>query len=134
MPFSRGELRPGMDVYTSDNVYLGTLRAVLEGPPALEPSTTPGAAPAPGAFDGEALGPMPTQALGNRAPRAQSPARGYGARSALPSLGLGAIVVGRGWGGWLGRRTIPFDDILTVSLERVVLRQRAAELGIAPPS
>lgn len=126
MPFSRGELRRGLDVYTLDGVYLGTVRAVLPGPPALEPSQGSEALPATSPTDGEALGPMPTQAVGNCGPRAQSPATRYATAPAAASLGLGALVVGHGW---RGRRTIPFDDILTVALERVVLRRRAAELG-----
>jgi len=128
VPFSRGELRRGLDVYTVDGVYLGTIRAVLEGPPALE-EPSPTGAELPGS-DGEALGPMPTQALGNRAPRVQSPAGAYATRPAPASLGLGAIVVGRGW--W-GCRTVPVDDILTVALERVVLRRRADELRAPRP-
>jgi hypothetical protein len=126
MPFSRGELRRGLDVYTLDGVYLGTVRAVLPGPPALEPTEGSEVPPAASSADGEALGPMPTQAVGNRGPHAQSPAMRYAAAPAAAPLGLGALVVGQGW---RGRRTIPFDDILTVALERVVLRRRAAELA-----
>jgi hypothetical protein len=124
--FTRGELRPGMDVYTRDHVYLGTVLAVLPGPEPL-PAPAPPAAPTD-SFHGEALGPAPTEALGNSGPRAQCAATNYA--TAVPptdALGLGALVVGRWWG-LVARRVIPFDDIQTVSLERVVLCRAASEL------
>ena len=123
MGYSGAELRRGMDVYTADNVYLGVLRAVLPGPVALLPvESDPPAEPR--SFDGEPLGPMPTQGIGNRGPRTQAPGNRYAIiPREEPALGLGAIVVAHWWG-LRGRRTIPMDDILTVSLERVVVRTR----------
>jgi len=46
-------------------------------------------------------------------------------------IGAGAIRVGRWWG-LLAQRTVPLDDVQTVSLERVVLRLKRAELE--PPA
>ena len=129
MPFDRRDIRPRLDVYTLDNAYLGSVLRVIPGE-----ATPPGEQVPPGARQsssvlGETLGPMPTQSLGNRGPRAQSAQSLY---ATLPdgaqSLGRGAIEVGR-WGVLFGRRTITLDDVQTVSLERVVLRLKKDELS-----
>jgi hypothetical protein len=124
MSFDSRDIRLGMDVYTLDGVYLGTVRRVWPGPPSLDPVPTASAeASVP---HGELLGPMPTAPLGNTAPCVQGAAAGFGsaADDAAP-LGHGAIEVGRWWG-LLGRRTIPLDAVQTVSLERVVLEFTSA--------
>jgi hypothetical protein len=127
--FDRRDIRRFMDVYTADNTYLGTVVAVRSG-------TVPTAAdPAPRALQtstvsGELLGPMPTQPLGNRAAALQTAATGYNVVEDADPLGEGSLVVGK-WYGLLGRRTLPLDAVQTVSLERVVLRQRKAELDAA---
>ncbi len=116
-----------MDVYTMDNVYLGTvLRIIVD-------STTP-ARPAPGAAEpgssvqGELLGPMPTQPIGNPGPTAQSaPARYASTHDTAEPLGAGTILVGKWWG-LVERRVISVDLVQTVSMERIVLRLRKAEL------
>ena len=126
--FDARDIRRAMDVYTRDNVYLGTVLAVLPGPALLGPPPAPAAPPQGSALDGEALGPMPTQPLGNPGPRTQGAAAACGTSGdgAAP-LGLGALIVGRWWG-LRGRRIIPLDAVQTVSLERVVLNRTLAEL------
>jgi len=129
--FDTRDLRIGMDVYTADWVYLGTVRRVCLGP---APSTRPvRALPNEGSIvSGELLGPQPTAPLGNPGPSVQTAAKGYatGSDDAVP-LGTGAIAVGRlplplGW------HWIPVSDIQVVSFERVVLGRTAAELGLRP--
>ena len=71
---------------------------------------------------------MPTQPLGNPGPSTQSAHALYAVQSdGAEPLGRGAIEVGKWWG-LVGRRTIPLDAVQTVSLERVVLRLKQAEL------
>lgn len=135
MSLDRRDVRPGMDVYTLDNVYLGSVLRVEPGPlgkrgPVQAPSG-PGST-----VSGEALGPMPTASLGNRGPVSQSAASAYGAQDASGAitLGKGRVRVRR----WLinldprtfipRTRWIPLDLVQTVSLERVVLRVTGVEL------
>lgn len=129
MTLDTRDLRIGMDVYTADWVYLGTVRRVRRGP---APSTRPvRALPSEGSsVSGELLGPQPTAPLGNPGPSVQTAANGYATvpDDALP-LGAGTIAVGRlalplGW------HWIRVSDIQVVSLERVVLGRTAAELGL----
>lgn len=119
-----------MDVFTRDNVYVGTVVRVVPGPAGIEERVQDGARQS-SLIDGELLGPAPTGQIGNRGPANQSAAALYGARSdrARP-LGRGSLVVGRWWG-LLGRRTIPLDLVLTVSLERVILELSDEELAAA---
>ncbi|MBI3968597.1 MAG: hypothetical protein HY329_23430 [Chloroflexi bacterium] len=128
MGFDRRDIRPAMDVYTADNVYLGTVLAVVSGPGATPEAAGDEPTPTVSAFDGEQLGPVPTQAVGNAGPATQSAARSYAVASdgAAP-IGAGEIRVGRWWG-LVGRYTIPLSAVQTVSLERVVLAVKAANL------
>ena len=128
MSFDRRDIRPSMDVYTLDNVYLGTVLAVVPG---LEPPVGE-SAPAPGretsATSGEMLGPMPTQPLGNAGPETQSARAEYATRrDGAERLGHGTLTVGKWWG-LAARRTLPLDAVQTVSLERVVLKLKRDEL------
>lgn len=129
MSFDQRDIRRAMDVYTLDNVYLGTVLKTVSGP-AVEPKPAV-VAPARQVSDvnGEAFGPMPTQPIGNPGPVTQGAREGYAAASdsALP-LGRGHFVVGKWWG-LADRRTIPIDAIQTVSMERVVLKLRQDELA-----
>ena len=128
MGFDRHDIRTSMDVYTLDNVYLGTVLRIKEGSATAAREQVPADALQSSAVSGELMGPMPTAPIGNHAPRVQSAANRYATASAgEPPLGAGAIAVGRWWG-LLGHRTIPLDDVQTVSLERVVLRLRSDEL------
>ena len=132
------DVRPGMDVYTLDDVYLGSVVRVEPGdaPPA------PRASPSAGGSEtsGESLGPMPTAAVGNRGPREQSAAQGYatGGPSVGRPLGAGRLRVRRSPVGLdpstlIPRsRWLPLDLVQTVSLERVVLRVTAADLNSGP--
>ena len=120
MSFDHGDIRPSMDVFTRDNVYLGTVLSVVEGP-ATPPEGQAPPADVRASVNGELLGPMPTQTIGNRGPTTQSARAGYAtAADAARPIGKGAITVGKWWG-LGGRRTIPLDDVQSVSLERVIV-------------
>lgn len=139
MSFDRRDVRRGMDVFTLDNVYLGTVvwvlgRAASPKVRALqreEPSTQESA------VNGELLGPMPTARFGNGGPRMQSARRAYASRDAsgAPLSGEARLIVlrtplGTDLRDLLPRlRQIPIDLVQTVSLERILLRATAGELG-----
>ncbi|HEX7025306.1 MAG TPA: hypothetical protein VF187_10860 [Gemmatimonadales bacterium] len=128
MSFDFRDIRPAMDVYTLDNVYLGTVLAIIPGPAAEPSQRVPANAMESSEISGEMLGPAPTQTVGNRGPANQSARARYAVKpDAKQIIGHGAITVGRWWG-LRGRRTIPMDAVQTVSLERVVLRLTADEL------
>jgi len=127
MSFDLRDIRPGMDVYSFDKVYLGTVRRIM-------PEPAPRRAVAPQDFQasqlpGELLGPMPTATIGNPGPSTQSARRRFASQpDGAPPIGQGRLVFGRlpvpiGW------REVSLDDVLAVSLERVVLRRTAAELA-----
>lgn len=131
MALDTRDIRVGMDVYTADGVYVGTVRKVSFGPapqrgePAVavrEVSVVPG----------ELLGPQPTAPLGNPGPETQGARNAFATvrDDALP-LGAGRFAVGTlpiplGW------RWFTCDAVLVVSFERVVLKRTAAELGLYP--
>jgi hypothetical protein len=130
MGFDRRDIRPSMDVFTLDNVYLGAVLQILPGDRTRgTEERVPEEARQFGETDGEALGPAPTQPAGNRGPRSQSARALYatGTDSAEPIGAGGTIKVGKWWG-LIGRRTIPVEEVLSVSLERVVLRRNREEL------
>jgi hypothetical protein len=129
MGFRRGDIRHGMDVFTLDGVWLGTVRRIdaagaAEDLPDLSPAVKQSSA-----VSGESRGPVPTQRYGNRGPERQSTREDYATRPALsPPLGSGTITFGK-YHGLIGRRTVPLDDVRNVALERVILRYTAEELG-----
>lgn len=127
MSFDYRDIRPSMDVYTLDNSYLGTVLSI-QGGPALPQKWIPPTSDRGSSISGELLGPMPTQPIGNPASLKQSAVRNYATAEDTMPIGAGTIVVGRWWG-LAGRRVIPLSDVQTVSLERVVLRQRMADLA-----
>lgn len=129
MTFDQRDIRPPLDVYTLDNVYLGSVLRVMPEPAAVLDQRSPDRARhEPDAVDGERLGPAPTQAAGNRGPGVQAARARYGITAdSTPLLGNGAFVIGKWWG-IIGRQTIPVDAVLTVSLERVILRLKQEEL------
>jgi len=126
MSFDHRDVRRSMDVYTLDNVYLGSVVAVLPGPGIRTEERVQEEARQSSIINGEMLGPVPTQTSGNRGPKTQGAAALYATQpdTAKP-LGKGAIKVGTWWG---RRRTIPLDAIQAVSLERVVLKYRKKDL------
>lgn len=126
MSFDGRDIRRSMDVYTRDNVYLGTVLEVIPDRSTMDEEQVSPHARQSSAVSGELLGPMPTQPIGNPAPRTQSSSTLYATEPDGQPLGRGAIAVGRWWG-LAGRLVIPLDDVQTVSLERVVLRLRADE-------
>lgn len=124
MSFDSRDIRKSMDVYTFDNVYLGTVLDLAAGQAVADEAVGVMVGQSSD-MSGELLGPMPTLPIGNRAAIEQSAGAGYATRrdTAQP-LGRGTITVGKWWG-LLGRRTIHVHDVQTVSLERVVLSRRA---------
>jgi hypothetical protein len=132
--FDARDIRRTMDVYSIDNVYLGSVLRVLPRPLAASPADDAKAEQPPEPhdpdhpFNGERLGPASTAALGNAGPATQMSSRAYGsAPDSAPALGQGVLHVGKWWG-LGGTYTIPLDAVQAVSMERVVLRVRANEL------
>ena len=130
MSFNRHDIRRSMDVFTLDDVYLGSVLRIIPGPAIGHEEQAPPEVRQTSEINGELLGPMPTLPLGNKGPVTQSGASLYAVTmndGERLSIGKGALVVGKWWG-LVGRRVIPLDAIQTVSIERVVLRYRAAEM------
>jgi hypothetical protein len=132
MSFDRRDIRPAMDVYTLDNVYLGSILAVISGPEPSVKEEVEERARQTSAVNGELLGPLPTQTIGNTGPSRQAARARYATEAdSAQLLGRGAITVGTWWG-LVNRRTIPLEAIQTVSLERVTLKYRKADLDELP--
>ncbi len=124
MDFDPRDIRQAMDVYTADNVYLGTVLRTsgVSQRPELHPASMLGGVEDPQQLDGEMLGPASTQRLGNRGPQTQTSRTRYAsAPDSAQTLVPGTIEVGKWWG-LLGRRRISMDYVQTVSMERVILR------------
>ena len=141
MTFNRRDVRRGMDVYTLDDVYLGTVVwvRVREASPKAQARHQQEHDDAGSAVSGEMLGPMPTADLGNGGPRVQSARRAYDTGNALgePLSGEARMVVLRTPLGTDLRdlmprlHQIPIGLVQTVSLERVLLRVTSADLPSA---
>jgi len=135
--FDARDIHPPLDVFSHDNVYLGTVLAVRADsatPDSRHSLGRPTLAPADqtSTVSGELLGPMPTEPLGNPGPANQSARSGYRADGdGAPPLGSGTIVVGRWWG-LVGRRAVPLDQVLALSLERVTLMLTAEQFQSLP--
>ena len=128
MSYDARDIRKPMDVFTMDNAYLGTVRKVIPGEVTQDSGQVPETARQASLVNGEMLGPMPTRPLGNHGPRSQSATAHYATQAdGAQRIGHGKIVVGK-LGGLLSRRTISTDDVLSVSLERVVLKLKRDEL------
>lgn len=127
MSFDNRDIRRTMDVYTLDNHYLGTVLEVIANPARVTREQIPADALQSSVVSGELLGPVPTLPLGNLAAQRQSASQRYATAPDGAPLGDGAMRVGRWWG-LLGQRRIPLADVQAVSLERVVLRLKRAEL------
>lgn len=126
--FDSRDIRSSMDVYTLDNAYLGTVLDIAPGPQSSDDRLVPESARQSSEINGEMLGPMPTQSIGNHGPRVQSADNQYAATpDQACSIGQGAITVGNWWG-LRGRRVIPLEAVQAVSLERVVLKLKKAEI------
>lgn len=130
MSFDHRDIRTRMDVYTLDNVYLGPVVTVVPGPVGCEVERVLEEARQSSKVNGEMFGPVPTQTGGNPGPKTQSAAALYATEPHdAHSLGQGAIKIGRWWG-LIGRRTIPMENVQTVSLERVILKHRKEDLDL----
>lgn len=153
MTFDARDLRRGKDVFGADGTYLGTVVWIKVRPPdpGRRADLSGGAdRPLPGvaavcasgdpasAFSGEALGPMPTAALGNGGPARQSAASAFGASAArldapgtmLPvELLVMRLLTALSWSTLRPRVwRIPVDLVQAVSHERIVLSITAPEL------
>ena len=131
----------GKDVFDALGSYLGTVVWVRDR------RRTQGSMPAARAwqdgstFSGEAIGPMPTAALGNTGPRSQSQATAYatslaGTRAGEQStrqpteLVVLRLLTSLNWSTLRPRvRRIPFGLVQAVSHERIVLSVAEAHLG-----
>lgn len=133
MSFDTRDLYRPLDVFTRDEVFLGSILKIVptDGPPDASGAGVEQVWPAArqtSHVSGELLGPMPTAPLGNPGPAAQSAARGYrAAPDDARTFAGGTMLVGRWWG-LVGRRTIRLDQIMSLSLERVILKQTYAEI------
>lgn len=116
--FTRAEVRRGMEVVDRDGRRLGEVLWVRGG--SAEPAPVATYPRSANEFDGERLGPMSTQAIGNRGPGVQRGTAGYAARSTDEAAPVERFLVGR-WFGVAGRRWIDEGRIVNVSLERVVV-------------
>lgn len=117
-------IRPGMDVYsTYQNQYLGTVIAVTRRAAPREPVATPKGGRAPGSeVLGEALGPVPTDEVGNTGPRAQSAANAYATRLGPVPADVVAFVVRPGRANPRARPLyVPTAAVRSISMERIIL-------------
>lgn len=137
MSFDDRDVRHGMDVFTLDNVRVGTIVWIRRSGPrraARTQATDPVGQVS--RVNGESLGPMPTTHLGNRGPLSQGARTRFGSRADpdVRRLEGDELVVLRTPIGLellsaLPRlRRVPMTAVQTVSLERVVLRVTAAGL------
>ncbi len=95
MSFDRRDIRPAMDVYTLDNVYLGSILAIIPGSRTPVKEHILPEARQSSEVNGEMFGPMPTQTIGNPGPRTQSAASLYATQpDSTQPLDGGAIKVG----------------------------------------
>lgn len=144
MTFTTRDLRPGTDVFSMDNVYLGTvIRVRWEGSGWLRGGRWASSAASPigeqaAYFSGEHLGPMPTWDIGNGGPTAQSAHAGYACQDDGPpwepirqpaELLIFRWLVSLNWATarpvlW----RIPAGLIHLASLERIVLAVNADDL------
>lgn len=123
--FRPSEIRRLMDVYSFDSIYLGSVLWIrADGAPAGSPEF-PKSLRQASRIGGEELGPAPTQPVGNPGPVTQSARRRFGiGEPDQPAVGNGSMIVGHAFG-LMGVKRIPLDDIQTVALERIVLRNTA---------
>ncbi len=125
--FNHRDIRVLMDVWTADNEYLGSVRRVLAAGISMHTRIETPDQQVSG-FSGEALGLVPTQALGSSGPVMQAAHAAYATSpDGAGLLGAGTMTVGH-WAGLIGRRSIALDFVQSVSLERVTLRVTRAEL------
>jgi hypothetical protein len=151
--FLERDVRRGMDAFSLDGVYVGTVihvtyeedrgghRSPHDGKAEATVRSGERRVSSEGQFSGESIGPMPTAALGNDGPRAQSPGTAYA--SAPPSTGRKRrpaalytvrLLTALNWATLSPRvRRISVDHVQAVSLEGSILSLTAAELGDAPP-
>ncbi len=134
MGFDCRDIRPSMDVFTRDNAYLGAVLAVVPGELGPRAECVDTDVLQESQVNGELLGPMPTQAFGNRGPSSQGAAALYASPpdDAEP-IGRGSIIFGTWWG-LIACRTVPIEDVLNVSLERVILKQAKDQLTYNAPA
>ena len=138
MSFDDRDVRRGMDVFTLDNVLVGTVVWIGRG--SSRRSTEARASRELGgqvsAVNGETLGPMPTANVGNGGPLAQGARARFASRAdraGRPLDGAELLVLRTPLGldlrhPWPRLRRVPLTAVQMVSLERIVLRVTEAEL------
>lgn len=123
--FRPSEIRRMMDVYSFDSAYLGSVLWISADGAQSGAPEFPEYLRQESKIGGEELGPAPTRAVGNPGPVTQSARRRYGIGDEdQPRIGNGTMLVGHAFG-LMGITRIPLDDIQTVALERIVLRNTA---------
>ena len=133
MSFAARDLRRGMDVFDADGTYLGSVVWLItrqSGRSAVQP---PRDSAARSTFSGEAIGPMPTEALGNSGPRSQASSTAYATTPHPERRGVEdarrptTLIVLRmltslNWSTLRPQlRRISISQVQTVSYERIVL-------------
>ncbi|MGE3272769.1 MAG: hypothetical protein AB7P40_28790 [Chloroflexota bacterium] len=142
MSFGTSDLRRGQDVFSADGVYLGAVVWVTTRPmnppyATHEPAEVSRASSR--LFSGEALGPMPTAALGNSGPARQNRAAAYSTHRVVPTHGRHSSpaellvfrwLVALNWDTARPRLLrVPVSLVQNVSHERIVLTKSAADLA-----
>jgi hypothetical protein len=140
-------IQRGMDVFTLDVVYVGTVvhvsqrphRATMAPPPRPVPIAMGSGSQGAHQFSGEVLGPAPTAQIGNTGPSRQSRNAGFAANEVTSSTPGGGrsgylvvvrLPVAQQWrAGLPSVRRLPLDLIQVVSLERVILSVTATVLA-----
>lgn len=131
MQFDARDIRIAMDVYTADDVYLGSVLSVPVVSPRIfgREDAVIGLAIRSSEVSGESLGPAPTEALGNSGPSVQSTDRAYATEPDEARIFTsGTLEVGKWWG-LVGRKRIPLDYVQAVSMDNVKLRLTDGEIG-----
>jgi len=154
--FTERDLRRGLDVFSLDNVYLGTVIWIRWDENAFTPDPSPvreggkhavPVSPLPRtgeglgvgvSFSGERLGPMPTSSIGNSGPVRQASATKYATQTVGPGsarvrrpaeLLIFRWLVSLNWA--TARpvlRRVPAGLIHLISLERIILSVNASEM------
>lgn len=141
MSLDQRNIRRGMDVFTLDGAYVGTVMWIRQESLARNsPASSVARVQRPSApsFSGESLGPMPTAELGNDGPSTQSPERAYASHLLSGSDSAAShpteLIVFR-WLVWLDPSTlrprlrrIPVSLVQATSLERIILSVTAHDL------
>ena len=126
MIFDARDIRPGMDVFTTGGVYLGTVRRLVFDRVAQWRAARLGRCWTNSVVGGEMHGPVSTGELGNYGPRNQGAAAGYAVNPSGVVAGPIAWFTVRPGRWWAKENRYSVDAVCTVSMERVVLAESAS--------